>query len=90
MNTNKSDEIKSLPTDKDVITLQTREIVGEYFSPVQDTFSNFIQPIGIGVCTFLLINKTTTMKLEQFFEKNTIYIQTLLIIFLAFLFIKFL
>ena len=86
----KCDAIQNLPTDKDVITPNTRSLVDKYFLPIDDSMSNFIHPICIGIVVFILINNKTTLKLETVFEKNTLYIQTLLIMFMSFLFIKYL
>lgn len=89
-NMSKCDEIKNLPTDKDVITPYTRNLVNKYFLPIDDSMGNFIHPICIGIFVFIVINNTTTLKLETVFEKNTLYVQTLLIMFISFLFIKYL
>ena len=85
----KSDEIKYLPTDKDTIDPHTRVIINNYFSPVNDYVQNFICPISIGLCVFLLINQNVKNRFEQLFDKNTIYVQTILIMFISLVLIKY-
>lgn len=87
---NKCDEIKYLPSDKDTITSQDREIFIQYFGPIDDSFSNFIHPIVLGIFVFLIINRFSTSKLETIFDKNTIFIQTFFIMFTSFIFLKYL